>query len=182
MLEHIVLGIINDTPHTGYEIKKEIDDSIGIMYKASYGSLYPLLKRLLANGFIKETDSHALSSPDSSENGRVKKYYQSTKKGKNYFHAWLMEPMVFPDTIENQLGKVYFFSMLTKKERDEQFASYQKSIAQFKKELTEMHESCLAKPDTAHDYYRGALVYYGQTLIANIERWCEVVKAQKELK
>ena len=90
--------------------------------------------------------------------------------------------MEFPDSIENQLGKVYFFSMLTPSERTEQFAGYEKSISQFRTKLEEMHAACMAKPDSEHDYYHGALVYYGQTLIDNLTRWCALVKKQKELK
>ena len=176
MLEHIVLGIVYDKPHTGYEIKKEIEETIGIIYRASYGSLYPLLKRLSEKKLIKEVDSN-----NSADMTRVKRYYQITASGKKYFHSWLIEPMVFPDTIDNQLGKIFFFSKLTKAERTKQFKLYEESISQFRTKLSEMHESCMKKPVTEHDYYHGAIVCYGQMVVKNLERWCESVKLEKKL-
>ena len=176
MLEHIVLGIVYDKPHTGYEIKKEIESTIGIIYRASYGSLYPLLKRLSEKKLIKEVVSH-----NSDTTTRVKRYYQITASGKTYFHSWLVEPMSFPDTMENQLGKIFFFSKLTKQERLKQFKSYEESLEQFKAKLNEMHATCMAKPESEHDYYHGAIMYYGQMLVGNLEHWCESVKKEKEL-
>ena len=46
MLESIILGMVSDNDFTGYDIKKLIENGIGVFYKASYGSLYPALKRL----------------------------------------------------------------------------------------------------------------------------------------
>jgi DNA-binding PadR family transcriptional regulator len=176
MLEHIVLGTVYDEPHTGYEIKREIEDSIGIIYRASFGSLYPLLKRLSDRKLIKETGSDQTDA-----GGRIKKYYQITAAGKKYFHEWLAEPMVFPDTLENQLGKIFFFGKLTKQERKQQFDSYEKSIAEFREKLQDLHAACMSKSDSEHDYYHGAIVSYGQMMLDNLERWCENVKKEKKL-
>ena len=50
MLESIILGMVSDNDFTGYDIKKLIENGIGVFYKASYGSLYPALKRLTDKG------------------------------------------------------------------------------------------------------------------------------------
>ena len=52
MFEEIILGIIFEKDLAGYDIKKIIENSFGVYYKASYGSLYPALKRLAAKGFV----------------------------------------------------------------------------------------------------------------------------------
>lgn len=44
MLEYIVLGMVNYEDMTGYDIKKYIESGISVFYKASFGSLYPILK------------------------------------------------------------------------------------------------------------------------------------------
>lgn len=41
MLEYIILGLLMEGPMSGYEMKKTIDSSVGLFYRASYGSLYP---------------------------------------------------------------------------------------------------------------------------------------------
>lgn len=46
MFEFIALGILMDAPLTGYDFKKAMESGIGTFYKASYSSLYPLLKKL----------------------------------------------------------------------------------------------------------------------------------------
>lgn len=52
MLESLILGIVYDEDLTGYDIKKNIEKSFGVFYKASFGSLYPALKRLTGKDFV----------------------------------------------------------------------------------------------------------------------------------
>ena len=40
MLESIALGMLLEKDLTGYDIKKFIENGIGVFYKASFGSLY----------------------------------------------------------------------------------------------------------------------------------------------
>ena len=47
MLEYIILGTLYTNTLTGYDIRKCIDSGIGMFYRASYGSIYHLLCRLL---------------------------------------------------------------------------------------------------------------------------------------
>ena len=53
MLESIALGMLLEKDLTGYDIKKFIENGIGVFYKASFGSLYPALKRLTEKGYLK---------------------------------------------------------------------------------------------------------------------------------
>ena len=46
MLESIILGMVSDNDFTGYDIKKLIENGIGVFYKASYGSLLSDRKRI----------------------------------------------------------------------------------------------------------------------------------------
>jgi hypothetical protein len=48
--------MVFDKPLTGYEIKKHIDQGVGNFYKASYGSLYPILKKSLDKGYLIMTE------------------------------------------------------------------------------------------------------------------------------
>ena len=50
MLDYIILGMVLNEDLTGYDIKKFIENGIGVFYKASYGSLYPALKKLTEKG------------------------------------------------------------------------------------------------------------------------------------
>lgn len=177
MLEHIVIGIIYDKPLTGYDIKKTIEETIGMIYHASCGSLYPLLKKLAERELIEETTD---KSSKEKSNGRIKIFYKSTAKGKKYFKSWLTEPIEQFDTFENELCKVYFFSKLTKQEQGKQLSSFENHISQFEKKLSQMHKSCLSKPESEHDYYKSSILYFGQMYTATIEKWCKIVEGQKD--
>jgi len=56
MLELAILGLLTDQPLHGYELKKRLGESLGVLWGVSYGSLYPALRRLEKSGAIEETD------------------------------------------------------------------------------------------------------------------------------
>ena len=54
VLELAVLGLLHDTPMHGYELRKRLNALLGAFRAFGYGSLYPCLKDLLAQGLIAE--------------------------------------------------------------------------------------------------------------------------------
>src|SRR5262244_3565846 len=61
-LELAVLGLLHETPLHGYELRKRLNALLGTFRAFGYGSLYPCLKDLLAQGLIAE-DSPADTRP-----------------------------------------------------------------------------------------------------------------------
>jgi len=53
-LELAVLGLLHETPLHGYELRKRLNALLGTFRAFGYGSLYPCLKDLLAQGLIAE--------------------------------------------------------------------------------------------------------------------------------
>jgi DNA-binding PadR family transcriptional regulator len=53
MLELAVLGLLQEQPLHGYELKKRLGETLGFLWGVSYGSLYPALRRLEADGSIE---------------------------------------------------------------------------------------------------------------------------------
>ncbi|HVL91465.1 MAG TPA: PadR family transcriptional regulator [Actinomycetota bacterium] len=78
MLELAVLGLLKEKSMHGYELKKRLDEQLGHFWRISYGSLYPSLKRLAADGTIE------ISSPQG-ETSRRKNVYHITPKGEEAF-------------------------------------------------------------------------------------------------
>ena len=75
-LELLVLSIIkNRNGISGYDIIQEIDTKFKGMWKASAGTIYPLLSRL--------SDKNYVSIEQVVENNRLKKLYYITDKGVN---------------------------------------------------------------------------------------------------
>ena len=53
-LELAVLGLLQESPLHGYELRKRLNLLLGRTRLLSYGSLYPALKRMLRAGLVEE--------------------------------------------------------------------------------------------------------------------------------
>lgn len=173
MLEFIALGMVMDGPLTGYDIKKYIETGIGTFYKASYGSLYPLLKRLADRGLLAVTEEQ--------QGSRQKKYYQITAQGKTEFLEWLRSPIDFSDNTDNQLAKIYFFDRLPEDERKEQLAEYELSCSEYLKKLKSLLKKYEQMENKACFYYKLSTLYYGIAVMQTTIGWCRQIRAQDDL-
>jgi DNA-binding PadR family transcriptional regulator len=104
MLEYIILGSLCSGEMSGYDIKQRISNCISYFFDASFGSIYPTLKRLEAKGFIK--------SSEIVEEGRYKKLYALNDTGKAEFQKWLEAPIMFTKTRHDHLVKLYYYDAL----------------------------------------------------------------------
>jgi len=60
MIELPILGLLNASPLHGYELKRRIESLVGYFDKVSYGSLYPMLRKLEERGYVTETEEEQL--------------------------------------------------------------------------------------------------------------------------
>ncbi|GBG04345.1 PadR family transcriptional regulator [Lactobacillus rodentium] len=83
ILPFIILGIIDNHPKiTGREITNEFNTEIGDFWKASHSQIYPELKRMLTDHWIKVT-----MNPDNAK----EKFYDLTSEGKEVLNHWLTQ-------------------------------------------------------------------------------------------
>jgi DNA-binding PadR family transcriptional regulator len=87
VLEFAILGLLQGTPMHGYELSKQLATVLGAFRALSYGSLYPCLKELRADGLIAE--EHDETEPVT--NRRSRKVYRLTADGKERLHDLLGE-------------------------------------------------------------------------------------------
>ena len=110
MLELAVLGILHESPMHGYELRKQLVTQVGAFRAAiSYGSLYPTLRRLQAEGWIAEgdTDANPVGTeipPMTSRRGRI--VYKITAEGKERFQELLAQ--AGPETYDDPAFGVHF--------------------------------------------------------------------------
>jgi len=97
MLEIAVLGLLNESPMHGYELRKRLSSLLGTFRAFSYGSLYPTLRRLAEAGWISEEQEPSSSGTRSRRGKRV---YQLTAEGKEHLAALLAE--VGPDAFDDE--------------------------------------------------------------------------------
>ncbi len=46
ILQYLILGLLNQSPKTGYDLKRVFEDDIGEFWQAQHSQIYPELKRL----------------------------------------------------------------------------------------------------------------------------------------
>jgi DNA-binding PadR family transcriptional regulator len=103
VLEIAVLGLLNESPMHGYELRKRLSSLLGAFRAFSYGSLYPTLRRLQEAGWISEEpplDEPPATAGFASRSKRGKKVYRLTAEGKERFATLLSE--VGPESYDDE--------------------------------------------------------------------------------
>src|SRR5262245_50531543 len=78
MLELAILGLLKERAMHGYQLKKHLAETLGSFWQVSYGSLYPALRRLQADGAVEMIFPRE-------QIGRRKNVYRITEKGEALF-------------------------------------------------------------------------------------------------
>jgi DNA-binding PadR family transcriptional regulator len=85
MLELAILGSLKERPMHGYQLSREMGEALGGLWRVSYGSLYPTLRRLEREGEVETVSDEPAGS------GRRKHVYRITEKGEAEFLELLQE-------------------------------------------------------------------------------------------
>ncbi|SIS00008.1 PadR family transcriptional regulator [Williamsia sterculiae] len=80
MLELAILGLLLESPMHGYELRKRLTGLLGAFRAFSYGSLYPTLRRMQADGLIAEE-----VGPQGTLKRRARRVYRLTTDGRQRF-------------------------------------------------------------------------------------------------
>ncbi len=101
----LCLAVLAHGPASGYEIKKELEGgAYSHFFRASFGSIYPALARLAAEGFISGREQEQAKRPD-------KKVYRLTPAGRRELSHRLQAP-IGPDYIRSEFLLVLFHAEL----------------------------------------------------------------------
>ena len=98
---YAILGMLSICPMSGYDIKKTIEESISNFWSESYGQIYPVLKRLVADDLVTKTVEIQSGKPD-------RHVYKLTKKGRQELQRWLSGGIV-PKVQRNEFLLKLFF-------------------------------------------------------------------------
>jgi PadR family transcriptional regulator AphA len=83
---YVILGMLRLGKSTGYEIKQLVDRSTRFFWAASYGQIYPELKRLEQAGLV--------TGQADPRDGRRRRAYHLTDEGNRVLDEWLATPDV----------------------------------------------------------------------------------------
>jgi len=82
---HTLLGLLEQGPRHGYDLKRAYDEHFGHDRPLHYGQVYATLSRLLKNGLIEENGVEQGGGPD-------RKRYAVTSEGVTDVGSWLSTP------------------------------------------------------------------------------------------
>jgi PadR family transcriptional regulator AphA len=97
---YVILGMVRRQPRSGYEIKAAVDDSTRFFWAASYGQIYPELKRLSEAGLVEGADEP--------RGERRRTVYAITAAGEEALVEWLRQPPQTYEMREEGLLKLFF--------------------------------------------------------------------------
>jgi PadR family transcriptional regulator AphA len=100
----VLLGLLSLGPRSGYDIKTVVDRSTRFFWAASYGQIYPELRRLEEEGLIEGEDA-----PNGGRNRRV---YKLTKAGRDALKEWLHGSTVTIAYRDESLLRLFFADAL----------------------------------------------------------------------
>ena len=108
---YVILGMVSREPRSGYEIKALVDNSTRFFWAASYGQIYPELKRLSEAGLIEGVDAP--------RGERKRTVYAITPAGTEALRRWLRQPPETFELREEGLLKLFFSGLLAPAEAAE---------------------------------------------------------------
>ena len=93
MLPYTLLGLLSHKPRHGYDLKNAIEQALGGRREINFGQIYTTLSRL-------ERD-HLVTSSET-EDGRGKKNYRITAKGRRELETWLNQTVKKNETLQDE--------------------------------------------------------------------------------
>src|SRR5918995_2747216 len=97
---YVILGLLRKGEKSGYEIKSIVDRSVRFFWTASYGQIYPELRKLAEAGLIE-----GKATP---QRGRKRTVYRLTAEGRRELRRWLDEPPELFELRDEGLLKLFF--------------------------------------------------------------------------
>lgn len=178
ILEFAVLGLLREAPMHGYELRKRLNTSLGVFRAFSYGTLYPCLKTLVANGWLIEepgnTTEDALAAPLAGR--RAKIVYRLTAEGKEHFEQLLAQ--TGPDAYEDETfaARFAFFGQTS---RDVRMRVLEGRRSRLEERLEKMRAS-LARTRERLDDYTLELQRHGMESVEREVRWLnELIESER---
>jgi DNA-binding PadR family transcriptional regulator len=178
ILEFAVLGLLHESPMHGYELRKRLNTSLGIFRAFSYGTLYPCLKTLVANGWLTEEPGSAPEDAIAASlaGRRAKIVYRLTPEGKEHFEELLAH--TGPDAYEDEhfAARFAFFGQTS---LDVRMRVLEGRRSRLEERLEKMRVS-LARTRERLDDYTLELQRHGMESVEREVRWLnELIESER---
>lgn len=166
---YVILGMLSREPRSGYEIKAAVDNTTRFFWAASYGQIYPELKRLSEAGLVEGIDAPT--------GGRKRTVYAITADGEAELKNWLRKPPETAEMREEGLLKLFFSGLLEPEEAIETLRAMRARRVELTERLRAMEPEKTATAD-AKDPYPLMVLRAGIEFNEWFAAWCERMEVQ----
>src|SRR5262249_52752585 len=142
----VILGMLAMGPRSGYEIKSFADESTKYFWAASYGQIYPELRRLSDAGLIEGTDAP--------RGGRRRTVYRLTKAGRHALGEWHDAPAEVFEHRDEGLLKLFLAGAVAPERAAEIAREYSELSIETADELREVESNAEGKNPGAYTVLR----------------------------
>lgn len=163
---YVILGMVSKEPRSGYEIKAVVDNSTRFFWAASYGQIYPELKRLSEAGLVAGVDTPT--------GGRKRTVFEITADGEEELKAWLRQPPETYEMREEGLLKLFFANALPPEEAVEILRAMRAHRLSVSAQLRALEPGALEKEDPLPLLVLRGGIEFNEWFAD----WCERMQAQ----
>ena len=121
-LPHVLLGLLQSGPQTGYELERSIEREVAPAWSAGFSQIYPALARLRRSGWV-------LLRVLGPRRGPRRLLYRITAAGRRELRRWLQEPPAVRRRNEEDLVRVAFLDALPLPERRRALLAMESALA-----------------------------------------------------
>ena len=200
MLELAILGLLSEQELHGYELKKRLTETLGPFSGASFGSLYPALRRLEAAGAVKAVEANEAPAPArpipmtgslggelaafaarhrgaaGKTSGRTRKVYGITENGKQLFEELLADESASSDDDRTFTLKLAFARHLPP---DARLGLLERRRAHLVERLAQARSAARARKDRLDLYTRSVMEHSSETTEHDISWLDRLIEAEK---
>ncbi|HIW45904.1 MAG TPA: PadR family transcriptional regulator [Candidatus Yaniella excrementigallinarum] len=167
-MAYIILGLLTLLPQSLYELTKNFETGVSLIYSSSTGSIKRALDRLLADGKIRI---------ESQDGPRGKKTYTITDTGRADFRRWMLDETLPGDPETAMLSRAHFLGLLPIMERVQVASNIREQLHEGLRQLERLEAriETLNVPEdfTAVAHYQKATLQYGLAWYRSTLAWAE---------
>jgi DNA-binding PadR family transcriptional regulator len=156
----VVLGLLSLGPRSGYDIKMVVDRSTRFFWAASYGQIYPELRRLEEEGLIV--------GEDAPNGGRGRRVFELTAAGRKALEEWLLGPETTIEYRDESLLRLFFADALPR----EQALALLEARKRGHEHYLQVLQAIDARPGTDPDFV-DLVLHWGIDFNQWGAEWCE---------
>jgi DNA-binding PadR family transcriptional regulator len=104
-MQDVILGFLYEQPMSGYDIKQMMENSVSYFFDASFGAIYPALRKMEKEGLVEKQVILQEGKPN-------KNLFAITESGKEEFQQYLNSP-INPTIMRSDVLIRIFFAQFT---------------------------------------------------------------------